>query len=335
MITPKEIMENAWCYMRSRVLFTAAELDVFTRLEGCHYTAVELSRDIGADERGLTRLLDTLITLGLLEKEHGRYRLAPGAEVLSGRHPVTILPMILHLNHVWKNWNNLTETVRQGKNAALQKIVDSGGEVQEAFIGAMHAVGRELAAEIGAGYDVSPFKKLLDIGGASGTYTMAFLARNPAMRGVIFDFAPVLTMASKRLAEEGFLDRVALAAGDFYQDELPGGCDLALLSAIIHQNSPEQNVALYKKIFRALEPGGVVLIRDHIMDECRTQPPAGAMFALNMLVNTSGGDTYTLEEVKETLEEAGFGEVKLVRQGERMDGLVEARKPGLGLKGND
>jgi predicted methyltransferase len=155
---------------------------------------------------------------------------------------------------------------------------------------------------------------------------MAFLARNPAMRGVIFDFAPVLTMAKKRLEEEGFLDRVKLAAGDFYQDELPGGCDLALLSAIIHQNNPEQNVELYKKIYRALEPGGVVLIRDHIMDECRTQPPAGAMFALNMLVNTSGGDTYTLEEVKETLEAAGFGEVKQVRAGERMDCLVEGRK---------
>ena len=148
------------------------------------------------------------------------------------------------------------------------------------------------------------------------------------MRAVIFDFAPVLALAKKRLTAEGFLDRVELAAGDFYQDELPGGCDLALLSAIIHQNSPAQNVELYKKIYRALEPGGVVLIRDHIMDESRTQPPAGAMFALNMLVNTSGGDTFTFGEVKETLEAAGFGEVKQVRAGERMDGLVEGRKRG-------
>lgn len=326
MVTPKSILEDAWCYMKSRVLFTAAELDIFTRLEGYHYRAAELARDGGWDERATTRLLDCLISLGLLAKEQGRYRLAPGSEVLSAKHPATILPMIQHLNHIWKNWSNLTETVQQGKNPGLRKIVDSGGEVQEAFIGAMHAIGQELAEEIAAAYDVSPFRKLLDIGGASGTYTMAFLRRNPAMRAVIFDFAPVLALAKKRLAEAGFLDRVELAAGDFYLDELPGGCDLALLSAIIHQNSPAQNVALYEKIYRALEPGGVVLIRDHIMDESRTQPAGGAMFALNMLVNTSGGDTYTLAEVQETLEAAGFGEVKLVRTGERMDCLVEARK---------
>jgi predicted O-methyltransferase YrrM len=328
MITPKNIMEDAWCYMKSRVLFTAAELDIFTKLADCHYTAAELARDSGVDVRGLTRLLDCLITLGMLEKEQGRYRLAAGSEVLSAKHPATILPMILHLNHVWKNWSQLTETVRQGKNEALKKIVDAGGEVQEAFIGAMHAIGQELAAEIAGAYDLSPYKKLLDIGGASGTYTMAFLKKNPQMRAVIFDFAPVLALAKKRLTAAGFLDRVELAAGDFYVDEMPGGCDLALLSAIIHQNSPAQNIELYKKIHRALEPGGVVLIRDHIMDESRTQPPAGAMFALNMLVNTSGGDTFTFGEVKETLEAAGFGEVKQVRAGERMDGLVEGKKSG-------
>ena len=116
--------------------------------------------------------------------------------------------------------------------------------------------------------------------------------------------------------------------GDFYRDELPGGSDLALLSAIIHQNSPEENVDLYRKAYRALAPGGVLLIRDHIMDETRTKPPGGAMFALNMLVNTRGGDTYTYEEVRSTLERAGFTDVKWVREGEHMDSLVEARKPG-------
>jgi SAM-dependent methyltransferase len=326
MITPKTIMEDAWCYMKSRVLFTAAELDVFTKLEGCHYTAAELARDANLDERGASRLLDCLVSLGMLHKDQNRYRLAAGSEVLSATHPATILPMILHLNHIWKNWSLLSDVVRQGKNDSLRKLADWGGEVQEAFIGAMHAIGQEMAAEIAGAYDLSPYKKLLDIGGASGTYTMAFLRRNPAMRAVIFDFAPVLALAKKRLTAEGFLDRVELAAGDFYTDELPGGCDLALLSAIIHQNSPEQNIDLYKKIHRALAPGGVVLIRDHIMDESRTQPPAGAMFALNMLVNTSGGDTYTFHEVKATLEAAGFGEVKQVRTGERMDCLVEGKK---------
>jgi SAM-dependent methyltransferase len=119
---------------------------------------------------------------------------------------------------------------------------------------------------------------------------------------------------------------VELVAGDFYHDELPKGCDLALLSAIIHQNSPQENLDLYRKIHQALVPGGKLLIRDHVMDPGRTFPPQGTLFAINMLVNTKGGDTYTFEEIEDALETVGFERVEMLRKGERMDCLVEARK---------
>ena len=208
----------------------------------------------------------------------------------------------------------------------------AGGERGEAslraFIGAMHAIGRSLSMEISRAFDAGRFRRLLDIGGGSGTYTIAFLRANPQMTAVLFDLAPVISMAKERLRAEGLSDRVTLAAGDFYGDELPSGCDLALLSAIIHQNSPAQNLDLYKKAFRALDPGGSILIRDHLMDESRTSPLAGALFAVNMLVATQGGDTYTFGEIKEGLEKAGFTGVSLIRAESEMDGLVEARKPG-------
>jgi SAM-dependent methyltransferase len=192
----------------------------------------------------------------------------------------------------------------------------------------MHVSGRQLAQALANEYDLSRFKRLLDVGGASGTYTIAFLQRNPVMTAVLFDLENVIPMARKRFAEEKIAHRVDLVAGDFYKDELPKGCDLALVSAVIHQNSPRGNLALYCSIYRALEPGGTLLIRDHVMDESRTKPPAGAMFAINMLVNRRGGDTYTFLEVKDGLEKAGFRDVKQVRSGERMDCLVEGRKPG-------
>lgn len=140
------------------------------------------------------------------------------------------------------------------------------------------------------------------------------------------DKESVVPLAKAKIREARLKDRMTFVSGDYYQDELPGGCDLALLSAIIHQNSARENLDLYAKIHRALSPDGVLLIRDHIMDETRTQPQAGAIFALNMLVNTAGGDTYTLQEVRDTLLEAGFREVNLIREGNRMDCLVEARK---------
>jgi len=134
-------------------------------------------------------------------------------------------------------------------------------------------------------------------------------------------------MARERLSSEGLLDRVELVTGDFYSDALPGGCDLALLSAIIHQNSRQQNRELFRKTCRSLKPGGTLLIRDHIMNEQRTYPPEGALFAINMLVNTQGGDTYTFHEVTQDLKEAGFTNAKLIRSGERMDCIVTALKP--------
>jgi predicted methyltransferase len=134
-------------------------------------------------------------------------------------------------------------------------------------------------------------------------------------------------MARRRLATTGLLDRIQLVAGDFCKDELPTGHDLALLSAIIHQNSPEQNIELYWKIFRALQPGGRLVIRDHVMSSDHTRPTSGAFFAVNMLVVTAGGGTYSFEEIKSSLESAGFIKVDLIQPDERMTGLVEGFKP--------
>jgi SAM-dependent methyltransferase len=326
MVQAEEVLAQARVFTRSRVILSAAELDFFTRLEEKPATAGELAQEVGSDLRATTRVLDCLVTFGFLKKENQYYYNTETGALLSARHPETVLPMVLHLSTIWENWSHLTETIKTGRNPARRLVTEWEGEAQRAFIGAMHVAGKELSQEIAAAYDLSRFKGLLDIGGGSGTYTIAFLRQNPEMQATIFDLKAVIPLAEERLKQEGLLSRVKLVAGDFYQDELPPGCDLALLSAIIHQNSPQENLDLYGKIHRALLPGGVLLIRDHIMDEARLNPPAGAMFAINMLVNTRGGDTYTFPEVKETLEEAGFGEVKWVRSGEQMDSLVEARK---------
>lgn len=320
------VLDDVRGFLTSRVILTAAELDLFTRLDNGQATADDLTKELGCDQRSLTRILDCLVALKLLSKQDSVYRTSERGSLLSAKHPRTELPMVLHLNGLWETWSGLTETVKTGSNPKRKPVSERGSDSLEAFIGAMHVVGRSLSNEIADSYDLSPFKKLLDIGGATGTYSMAFLVKNPRMTAVLFDLPDVIPMAEERLGEEGLLERVKLVSGDFYTDELPEGCDLALLSAIIHQNSPEENLNLYRKIHRALVPGGKLLIRDHVMDPGRTYPPQGTLFAINMLVNTKGGDTYTFDEIRNALETAGFGEVKLVRKGERMDCLVEAKK---------
>ena len=190
----------------------------------------------------------------------------------------------------------------------------------------MHAIAYRIAPGIVAAIKPGAAKKLLDIGGASGSYTEAFLKASPDMEATLFDLPSVIKIAQKRLADTDLLDRITFVAGDFYKDELPAGHDLALLSAIIHQNSPEQNIELYGKIYRALQPWGRLIIRDHVMSPDHTQPVSGAIFAVNMLVGTPGGRTYSFEEIKPSLESAGFIKINLIQPDEQMNGLVEGFK---------
>jgi len=133
-------------------------------------------------------------------------------------------------------------------------------------------------------------------------------------------------MARQRIADAGLDDRVNLVGGDFYADGLPEGADLAWLGAICHQNSREQNRALFSRIHGALDDGGSVVIRDVVMDPSHASPPGGALFAVNMLVATEGGGTYTFDEYREDLCEAGFENAELVHRDEFMNSLIRAKK---------
>jgi SAM-dependent methyltransferase len=323
-----DIVTEVRSFMKSRVILSAAELDFFSKLDDNFLSAADVADMIGLDKKGTTRLLDCLVTFDLLKKENNRYHTTEKGSFLSSKNPESVLPMINHMNAIWGNWSCLTDIVKTANNPNIRPVVDSDSKKDRtAFIGAMHVAARRISKKIAEAYVLSPFKKLLDIGGGSGAYTIAFLGKNPKLNAIIFDLEDVIPITKEKIAENGLQDRVDFVPGNFYEDDLPGECDLALLSAIIHQNSPEQNLALYRKIYHALVPGGRLIIRDHIMDESRTDPPAGALFALNMLVNTPAGDTYTFKEVAETLEKAGFKDIKLVLSGKEMDCLVEAIKP--------
>jgi predicted O-methyltransferase YrrM/predicted transcriptional regulator len=323
----KDIITVAGAFMRSRIILTAAELDLFSIIQDSLTTAEKIADRFGFNPRALERVLDCLVTFGLLQKNGGAYSLTHEGAPYSSKHSASELPMLLHMSRLWDSWSDLTEVVKNGPGSERKPPKQMDMDSRLAFIGAMHVVGRSLSEEIAGSLDLRGYRKLLDIGGGSGTYTIAFLNHNPQLQAILFDLKEVIIMARERLSSEGLLDRVELIIGDFYSDDLPGGCDLALLSAIIHQNSRQQNLELFVKACRSLEAGGMLLIRDHIMDERRTYPLEGALFAINMLVNTQGGDTYTFHEVAQDLREAGFTDVRLIRSGERMDCVVGAVKP--------
>jgi predicted O-methyltransferase YrrM len=326
-ITTQTILDLARNFMESRVLLTGAELNLFTLLASEPLSAEEVVARTGANLRALTILLDVLAAMELLVKQEGRYSCPPAiSSLLSEKGPESILPMVHHMAHVWQRWSQLTERVK-GREEPGKPIESQEANQIPAFIGAMHSIAAKLAPGIIAAVNPGTARNLLDVGGASGTYTLAFLRAVPGMRATLFDKPEVIPIARRRLGEAGVLDRITLVGGDFTRDEFPAGHDLAFISAIIHQNSPEENLDLYRKVFRALVPGGRIIIRDHIMEPDRTRPRDGAIFAVNMLVATRGGNTYTFEEIHTGLVQAGFVRIRLLQQGERMDGLVEGFKP--------
>jgi precorrin-6B methylase 2 len=314
-------------YQEAAVLGAAAELDLFSPLVRAPLAAAELARVLGCNERGLAVLLDALAALELLEKSGGRYGLAPGLEaLLTAEGPQSILAMTQHQARCLRNWAELAGVVKSGRPApAIPGVRGETGE-QEAFIGGMHVISAPVAAQVIQAVQPLQFKHLLDIGGASGTWTIAFLAACPSAQATLFDLPQVIPMARRRLAAAGLSDRVRLAPGDFYTDALPPSADLAWVSAIVHQNSREQNRALFGKVFAALAPGGRIALRDILMEEGRTRPVAGALFAVNMLVATPGGGTFTFAELRDDLAAAGFVQAAVLRQDQAMNSVVVAVK---------
>jgi predicted O-methyltransferase YrrM len=326
--TVQRLLEESGSFLISRILISAGELDLFTKLETKPRTVAELCEAEGWDPRGLRILMDALVANGLLSRsEDGLYGVPEALSgLLTGDGQHSVLPMILHRGQMWGSWSHLTDIVRTGENPHRMDMSFRSNKDTESFIGAMHVIGRMSADRIVQSVDLSGFKRLLDVGGGAGTYTMAFLRKAPHLKATLFDLPEVIEIARAQLTKDGFIDRVELVPGDYGVDELPGGFDLALLSAVIHSNGREENRALFRNVFRSLESGGTVLVRDYFLDETRTYPPDGAMFAVNMLVATAAGTAYTFAETRENLESAGFREVKLIREGTRMDQLVAAVK---------
>lgn len=326
--TRKDVLDLARSFQPACVLAAAADWDVFTSLASASMTASATASALGADVRAMTAMLDALVAMELLSKQRDEYSVsADVTEILTNSGRETVLPMVQHQANCLRRWTQLSSVVLTGRPAECPPGVRGGYADQAAFINAMHTIAGPMAEQLVAEIQPGPFRHLLDIGGASGTWTIAFLQNRPHATATILDLPEVVPMAQKRIRETGLSDRVTLVPGDYYTDELPGGADFVWLSAIAHQNSRQQNRELFQKIHRVLPDGGRLMIRDIIMNSTHTHPPDGALFAINMLVGTEGGGTYAYDEYREDLERAGFLKPALIREDPWMDSVIQAKKP--------
>ena len=326
--TAEQVLDLARSFQGACVLTAAAELGIFDLLHPRALPWANVRARLRSSSHGTRVLMDALVAMGILTKRGKLYGLAPGvAEALTEASPTTVLPMVRHSGVCLRKWAQLAEVVKTGRSARAIPSIRGEAADRAAFIGAMHVINLKAAPELVASLGPPRFKHLLDVGGGSGTWTIAFLRAAPDATATLFDLPEVIPMARERLATEGLADRVTLAAGDYTRDRLPPGADLAWVSAIVHQETILDVRRLFRSVHRALEPGGRILIRDIVMHPSRTRPAMGALFAVNMLAASEGGGTYTFAELAHALKSAGFVRPRLVRKAEDMSAVVGATKP--------
>jgi SAM-dependent methyltransferase len=295
------------------VVLTALELDVFTAVGG-GATAAQAAVGLGADPRATEMLLNALVSLRLLVKHEGVFHNSPAtARYLTAGSPDNARPALLHTAHLWQRWSTLTECVRAGTAIARDESAGRGEDWTEAFIAAMHRNASERAPVVVRAVGAENVRRMLDVGGGSGAYSIAFARANNGLRADILDLAAVEPIARRHIEAAGVADRVEVRAGDLRSDRLGEGYDLVFVSAICHMLSPGENLDLLRRCREALAPGGRVVIQDFILEADKTAPRFAALFALNMLVGTRGGSSYSEPEYAGWLGEAGFREVRHAR----------------------
>jgi SAM-dependent methyltransferase len=306
MMNPNEIREFAASFQKSRILLSGIELDIFTNVDKSGTTSKQIAGNLHLDEHACDRLLNALVSLGFLTKHNHLFYNTEKSFMFLSKKSSDYLGGLMHLNHLWNTWSNLTQVIKTGTSAHPGEINERGEEWLYPFINAMHDRAKNQAPRQLENIDLSGIKSILDIGGGSGAYSMEFVSKKPEIEPTVFDLPNVVPITKKFIDKEGFSNKIKTQPGDYTTDDLPEGFDLVFLSAIIHSNPLETNQVLIKKCFNSLNKNGKIVIQDWIMNNDRTKPTSGAVFALNMLVGTEAGDCFTEQEVTEMLDRAGF-----------------------------
>lgn len=308
-MTPIDVRNLATSFQESRILLSAFELGIFTSIDQSGSTANQIADKLNLDHHACERLMNALVSLDLLTKQNNLFFNSPASLKFLSKNSSDYMGGLMHTNHLWSTWSNLTKVVKTGIAAHPAEINERGDNWLVAFITAMHDRAKKQAPEQLADLNLSGIKTLLDVGGGSGAFSMEFIRRNPEIEATVFDLPNVVPITQKFIDQEGFSGKIKTYEGDYTKDDLPGGFDLVFLSAIIHSNSLETNAGLIKKCFKALNNKGKIVIQDWIMNNDRTQPVSGAIFAINMLVGTPEGDCFTESEVTEMLNAGGFKDI--------------------------
>lgn len=302
---PGELLEVSGYFWKTCTLHAAVKLDVFTCIGDGHLTSQEVSDRLSAARKGVERLLNALVAMGLLAKVNDTYCNTPsGKELLSKDSPQFLGHIIMHHHHLLESWSKLDQSVQSGQPVSERS---SFGKEQwrESFLMGMFNMAMNMAPRLVPKIDISSRRHLLDLGGGPGTYAVHFCRHNPQLKATVFDLPTSRPFAESVIKQFELADRIAFEDGNYLKDHVEGSYDAAWLSHILHGEGADDCRRIIKKAVSVLEPGGIIIIHEFILNNSMDGPLFPALFSLNMLVGTDSGQAYSEQQLMDMLAETG------------------------------
>jgi predicted O-methyltransferase YrrM len=316
---PDTILQTAFGFWSSKVLLTAVEFGVFTKLGDRRLTGMELGQELGLHPRGISDFFDALVAMQFLDREGdgpgAKYCNTPaGALYLDQQSPRYVGGWLAMLNdRLFKFWHDLPEALRTGQPQNEVKHGQKGmfeelySELPrlEQFMGAMTGLSRINFEAFATKFDFSRFKTLCDVGGATGLLSIEVAKKQPHLRFTTFDLPPVEPIARKHIAAAGLSDRIDTAGGDFFNDPLPKA-DIITMGMILHDWNLEKKLHLIRSAYDALPPGGALVAIEALIDDARRKNAFGLLMSLNMLIEFGDAFDYSGADFRSWCSEIGF-----------------------------
>lgn len=316
---PEQLLRLGFGFWASRTLLSAVELGVFSALARAPADLAALGQQLGLHPRAARDFLDALVSLQLLQREGGVYRNSPECELFLDRAKASYIGGVLEMAaaRLYPFWGSLTEALRSGEmqneakgGADLFATLYADTERLRTFLAAMSAISVGAAQAIAVKFPWQEYRTFMDLGAAQGMVPVTLARAHAHLHGIGFDLPAVAPVFNEFIAGHGLSGRLRFQGGDFFADPLPR-VDVIIMGHILHDWDLAQKRALLDQAYRALSPGGALIVYDAIIDDERRANTFGLLMSLNMLIETQGGFDYTGADCRGWMEQAGFTRVRV------------------------
>lgn len=305
-VTPDPILRVASGFMAAKHLFVANEVGLFEKLAEGPATLDELTQRAGLPRRTTRILVDAMVALGFVERQEDHYQNGSvAATFLSGRTPADLRLFLRFWNRLsYPRWTKLEEAIRTGQ--AIFGELEFTEEQQQIYSEGVEAVTAGTAQALVTTYDFSPHRRVLDLGGGTGSFLVAVLHHCSGLEATLYEVPAVAAIARQRLAGNPVAGGIRVVEGNFFKDPIPDGHDVVIAASVVHLFTPERNLELFRRIRKRVPDGARLLLVDFWTDPTHTQPPFAALMAGEFLLSAGEGDVYSEEEVRGWLQESGW-----------------------------